>query len=151
MQLSSFLLSASLLAVLGGCAAAPKHVTQSASSQTFTPCSIAPHCVSSQADHGIHYVAPFSYTGSAQHARAALLQTLRSSGSASVEEADNGIVHATFRSTVGFVDDVTFAIKPEQNIIDVKSSSRIGFYDLGVNGRRVERLRARFEALLKGS
>jgi uncharacterized protein (DUF1499 family) len=151
MQPSSILLSASMLALLTGCAGAPKHLTQSPSSQTFTPCSVAPHCVSSQAAHGIHYVAPFSYTGSAQHAREVLLQTLRSSGSASVEEVDNGIVHATFRSTLGFVDDVTFLIKPEQNIIDVKSSSRIGFSDLGVNSRRVERLRASFESLLKGS
>ncbi len=44
---------------------------------------------------------------------------------------------------------MTFLIKPEEHVIDVKSSSRIGFSDLGVNHRRVERLRKQFEALLQ--
>ncbi len=92
------------------------------------------------------------YTGSEAHVRQVLLQTLHGAGSASVKHAGTHFIHATFTSRLfGFVDDVTFIIHPQQGIIDVKSSSRIGYYDFGVNRSRVKRLRARFESLLKNS
>ncbi len=53
-------------------------------------------------------------------------------------------LHATFHTTLGFVDDVTFVFRDDASVIDVKSRSRIGFSDLGVNRRRVEHLRTAF-------
>jgi len=51
-------------------------------------------------------------------------------------------VHAECRSAVlGFVDDLQLVLRPEEGIISVRSASRIGYWDLGVNRRRVERLR----------
>ena len=134
---------------LVGCASSPpKQFTRSA--DEFTPCSSAPHCVSSQADReDAKYVEPLRFAGAtAAAARQALLKTLYAAEGAKVERAENRFVHATFRTTVGFVDDVTFLIQPDAQIIDVKSSSRIGYYDFNVNRRRVEQLRARFDALL---
>jgi uncharacterized protein (DUF1499 family) len=40
-----------------------------------------------------------------------------------------------------------FCIDNDLRIIHVRSSSRVGYYDFGVNRRRVERIRARFAAL----
>jgi uncharacterized protein (DUF1499 family) len=132
---------------------APKQFTEAQSPDHFTPCSGAPNCVSSQAAPGSsHYVAPFTYAGSAQHARQVLLQTLHVSPHAIVALAEPRFIHASFRSAVmGFVDDVTFILPPQQGIIDVKSCARVGHYDFGVNRRRVEQLRTRFAALLKNS
>lgn len=59
-------------------------------------------------------------------------------------------IHATFTSTLGFVDDVTFVIEPDDKRIDVKSSSRIGYYDFGVNRNRVTRLHKAFDRALAG-
>ena len=132
-----------------GCASPPpKQFTRSA--DEFTPCSSAPHCVSSQADKGgSKYVAPFAYKqATAAAARQTLLDILAASEGATVERAEERFIHATFRSTLGFVDDVTFIVQPEAEIIDVKSSSRLGYYDFGVNRKRVEQLRARFNAQL---
>lgn len=39
-----------------------------------------------------------------------------------------------------FVDDVEFQILPEDHLIHVRSASRVGYWDLGVNRRRVERI-----------
>ena len=61
------------------------------------------------------------------------------------------ILHATFHTTIGFVDDVTFVFRDDAGMIDVKSNSRIGFYDFGVNGRRVENLRAAFNRAMAES
>jgi uncharacterized protein (DUF1499 family) len=46
------------------------------------------------------------------------------------------------------VDDLEFRLIPEEHIIDVRSASRVGYWDLGANRRRVERIRERFQALM---
>lgn len=134
---------------LAGCAAAPPaHFTQAPG--RFTACPSAPHCVSSQAPpDSSHYVPPLRYRGDTASARHALLQVLRAQSNARIVRADDQFVHATFHTTLGFVDDVTFVIKPKGHRIDVKSESRIGYYDFGVNRRRVQHLRKAFETRLK--
>lgn len=131
-----------------GCASSPpERFTHTASE--FTACSSAPHCVSSQADkQGGHYVEPFAFAATADGARQALLKAIYSHDNATVERADERFIHASFRSMLGFVDDMTFIVQPSDHIIDVKSSSRIGYYDFGVNKRRVETLREQFKAEL---
>ena len=42
-----------------------------------------------------------------------------------------------------FVDDIEIKNLSQNNIFQVKSSSRLGFYDLGVNKRRVQTLHFR--------
>ena len=52
-------------------------------------------------------------------------------------------IHAECRSLLfGFVDDLELHLRPAENIIAVRSASRLGHSDLGVNRRRVESLRA---------
>jgi uncharacterized protein (DUF1499 family) len=56
-----------------------------------------------------------------------------------------GYLHAEFRSALfGFVDDVEFRMDETAGRIDVRSASRTGYFDFGVNRRRVEEIRARF-------
>lgn len=43
---------------------------------------------------------------------------------------------------LGFVDDAEFWIDPAQRVIQVRSASRLGHSDLGVNRARIERIRA---------
>lgn len=135
-----------MVAALAGCRASPpKHFRIDDSH--FTPCSQAPHCVSSQAEPGdSHYVRPLAYRGSARQAKQTLIAVLRGEDNARIVSAKGRFLHATFTTTLGFVDDVTFIIQPAAAVIDVKSSSRIGYYDFGVNRDRVERIRKAFEA-----
>ena len=84
-------------------------------------------------------------------------------GRARLPEVVNGMVrarsvrstdldlHAKFRSAVfGFVDDVEFYFGPPGSI-QVRSASRTGYYDVGVNRERVETIRARFAASPNGA
>ena len=48
-----------------------------------------------------------------------------------------------------FIDDVEFYFDESQSLIHVRSASRKGYWDLGVNRRRVETIRSRFEELTK--
>lgn len=146
---ASWLVIAAAACAMTGCGA-PSHFTKPDSPGSFTACSPAPHCVSSQAAAGgFQYVEPFRFDGSAVAAHRALSQMLRNDKKATVKADDGNFVHATFQTTIGFVDDVTFLINADKHLIDVKSSSRIGLSDLGVNHRRVDRLRKEFVALLK--
>ena len=102
----SWLVAAAAACAMAGCAA-PSHFTKPQSPGIFTACSPAPHCVSSQAAPGsFHYVEPFRFTGSANAAHRALSQTLRNDSEAIVEKDEGNFVHATFQTTIGFVDDV---------------------------------------------
>jgi uncharacterized protein (DUF1499 family) len=42
------------------------------------------------------------------------------------------------------VDDVKFLFSADQPVIDVRSASRVGYYDFGVNRRRIEDIRKRW-------
>jgi len=55
-------------------------------------------------------------------------------------------LHATAESRLfGFVDDLELASDPDQGVLQVRSASRLGDSDLGVNRKRIEQLR---EALI---
>ena len=60
-----------------------------------------------------------------------------------IEETDN-YLYAEFKSKLmGFVDDVEFYLDPEANVIQVRSASRLGQSDAGVNRKRVEEIRSK--------
>lgn len=55
--------------------------------------------------------------------------------------ATNKRLHAVARTLLGFRDDLEFHASPAEGVVHVRSASRIGVYDFGVNRRRVERVR----------
>jgi uncharacterized protein (DUF1499 family) len=58
-------------------------------------------------------------------------------------EEEAGYLHAVCRSRLfGWADDLELRIDTEAGVVHVRSASRVGYSDLGVNRRRVERLRA---------
>ena len=56
-------------------------------------------------------------------------------------------LHAEFTTRwLRFVDDVEFVVAPADGVIHVRSASRLGREDLGTNRRRVEAIRAAWDA-----
>lgn len=106
----------------------------------FVPCRRTPNCVSSQAEPADkeHYIAPIPFRGDAI---AAVRRAVESMPGARVVSADSHYLYAEFRTRVlRFVDDVEFHF--DGNAIHVRSASRLGRRDFGVNRARVEKLRA---------
>jgi len=61
-------------------------------------------------------------------------------------------LHAEFTSAIfRFVDDVECLIDAANQTIHIRSASRVGYWDLGANRRRVERLRGLLAAYWKGA
>jgi uncharacterized protein (DUF1499 family) len=94
-----------------------------------------------------HYVAPLTYKASFEEAREKLISVINSMKRAEIVSAEDKYLHATFKSFFfRFVDDVEFSFDEEKKIIHLRSASRTGYSDLGVNRRRVEEIRRRFIA-----
>jgi len=100
----------------------------------------SPNCVSSQADpqDREHFVQPIAFGGSMDQLKKILLEM---QGASLVEEKPD-YLYAEFRSRVlGFVDDVE--LLKQGGVVHVRSASRLGRRDFGVNRQRIEALRKR--------
>ncbi|MDY6901863.1 MAG: DUF1499 domain-containing protein, partial [Cyanobacteriota bacterium] len=57
-------------------------------------------------------------------------------------------LYAEFKSALmGYVDDVEFYLDSSSNTIHVRSASRLGQSDLGVNRKRIETIRTKFNQM----
>ncbi len=112
-------------------------------------CPSTPNCVSSQAPASDkeHAIAPFTYTGSAKDAIARLKQIIESMERSTINQVSDDYLYAEFSSKLmGFVDDVEFYAPPGESVIHTRTAARLGKSDLGVNRKRTEEIRARFES-----
>lgn len=109
-------------------------------------CPSSPNCVNSQAADDDHAVAPLTYEGSRKAAFSQLKNAVASlKRTKIIEERDDYLRIECKSAIMRFVDDVEFYF-PEEKIIHVRSASRLGYSDLGVNRDRVAHIRALFEA-----
>ena len=119
----------------------------------LAPCKRTPNCVSSQADAHQdpgHYIAPIRITGPARGVWAALKALLRSAPRVSLVADKENYLYAEFASrTMGFVDDVEFLLDEKAGVIHVRSASRLGRSDFGVNRDRIETIRSRIATAAK--
>ncbi len=113
-------------------------------------CPDSPNCVSSQSDDPRHAIAPFRYEGTAEKAKAILIKTVLGMKRSRIVISEELYLHAEFTSAFfRFVDDVEFLLDDGKKLIHVRSASRVGNSDFGVNRKRVEEIRTRFDSLNK--
>jgi uncharacterized protein (DUF1499 family) len=114
----------------------------------LAPCPHKPNCVSSQAKPGSpHCVKPLRFQGDARTALERLEQIIRALPRTTLVERRDDYLYAEFSSALlGFVDDVEFYVVPQEGVIHLRSASRMGYSDFGVNLARVEDLRRKFES-----
>lgn len=135
-----------LSGILSGCSGGAAPINPGLIAQRLAPCPDTPNCVSSQASEASQRVEALRYSGDAAAAQNQLLIALKGMDRVRIRHADANYIHAEFRSALfGFVDDVTllFAVP---GMIEVRSASRVGYADFGVNRQRVEAIRSRFAA-----
>lgn len=113
-------------------------------------CPKSPNCVSSQTQPSdtVHYIEPLTYTSAPEQALANLKTIIQSLPRTEIiNEADN-YLYAEFKSALmGYVDDVEFYLDRDTEKIHVRSASRLGQSDLGVNRKRVETIREKLNEM----
>ena len=106
------------------------------------PCSSKPNCVCSQNGPTKNIIAPFGSFSSATKGLLRLKMILQENPRFRLVTSTSHYLRAEARTRwLGFVDDVEFLASESEGLIHVKSASRLGYYDFGVNRRRLERLR----------
>ena len=120
---------------------------------TFKACSWKPNCVNSTADQtadAAHYVPPITISGDPANAWTTAIALVKAAPRVSIVTESATYLYAEYRSkSMGYVDDVELALDAAGRVIHMRSASRLGVRDFGVNRTRVEALRAKLTVALK--
>lgn len=140
-----------LIAILLSCSflsasvAEPTFESNDMSREKLAPCPKSPNCVSSLADDSEHKIAALGYSDSPKGAFERVRKVIQSMPRSKITEDNYPYLHAEFRSLIlRYVDDVEILVNTENQMIDIRSASRLGYSDLGVNRRRVRDIREKF-------
>jgi uncharacterized protein (DUF1499 family) len=110
------------------------------------PCPGSPNCVCSSDSDQEHGIASIDWAKSPAEAIAALKQVIQSMERTAIVVESGDYLHAEFTTKLmGYVDDVEFYVK--DGVIQVRSASRLGKSDLGVNRKRVEAIRSALKSV----
>ena len=110
-------------------------------------CPASPNCVSSDAVDSSHSIPPLQLNVSANTGWKTARELVARLPRTHIVQETGDYLHAECQSALfGFVDDLELHLRPAESIIAIRSASRLGYSDLGVNRRRVETLR---QALIK--
>ena len=139
------LATAALLTLLAACGG---RMPGDVGGEDLAPCPATPNCVSSLEPAGSsHHVAPLSLAVPPGEAWPVVVEVMRGWPRTEIASAGATRLHAVARSALfRFADDVELRLDADAGRIDVRSASRVGRSDLGVNRRRVEKLRAELGA-----
>jgi uncharacterized protein (DUF1499 family) len=106
------------------------------------PAPRSPNAVSSQADDAQHKIAPLTYQTTREQAMAALVTIIEATPRTHLVTRSTDYLDAEYESALlGFVDDVEFYFEPGSKQVQVRSASRVGYSDFGVNRARIEDIR----------
>jgi len=134
-----------LVTILWGCSGNPAERHNSESSG-FLDCPDKPNCVSSLAKNPKYRVEPFLLKNDPKTSWDIVQKTIGSLPRTKIVSSNNIDIHAECRSMIfRFVDDLTLHLNPSKSIVHIRSASRIGYSDLGVNRRRIETLRKKLQ------
>jgi uncharacterized protein (DUF1499 family) len=111
----------------------------------LAPCPESPNCVSSQSTDKKHFIDPLSYDGSLAEAWEKLVSIIQTMKRSQIISQEDTYIYAEFTSALfRFVDDVEFYFDDTAKTIHMRSASRVGYSDLGVNRKRIETIRSKF-------
>ena len=109
----------------------------------LAPCPPTPNCASTDASDPRHALPPFQLNQPAADVWPQVGQLVQQLPRTVIIKQTGDYLHAECSSAVfGFVDDLELQLRAEEQRIAVRSASRLGHSDFGVNRKRVEQLRA---------
>jgi len=112
----------------------------------LSKCTSKPNCVcSEQKEDANHFIDPIIIPPNITFDTLPLLKNAIREMGGSIQAENHNYLAATFSSFLfGFVDDVEIRIDSVQKVIHIRSASRVGYGDAGVNKKRSELLKKLF-------
>lgn len=116
-------------------------------------CPHTPNCVNSQSQDKKHFIEPILITATPLEAQNYIIRSLHELKVSKVIVVEENYIRAEFVSKIfRFVDDVEFYFPDSERkelLIHLRSASRVGYSDLGVNRKRIENIRSRIKQIIK--
>lgn len=107
----------------------------------LSPCPSTPNCVCSEYPGHVSFIAPLPFTGYSDLAWQLAKETIITMEGEIITDMQN-YIHAVFRSRIfRFVDDLEIRLDKNTGVLHLRSASRVGYSDLGMNKKRVETFR----------
>lgn len=107
-------------------------------------CPNSPNCVSTTDQRPDFALEPLEFLGDPDSALESAEKALQLEGGKRIERDGDNYLRATFATPLlRFRDDLEIAVHAPEKRIHIRSASRVGYSDLGVNRKRAERLRSR--------
>lgn len=137
-------LGAALLAISSAVVTAQTPATSNAQ---VPPCSWTPNCVSSFGKSGeSKYIAPLRPRGGETEPLKRLKSVVNAMPGAKLVVEQPFLLRYEFTTAkMKFIDDVQFTLNPGTGLIEMRSASRVGLSDFGVNRDRLESVRKAYE------
>ena len=144
MKTKQFLIMGILMSLVGCAGSRPDNL--GISGDLLRDCPKKPNCVSTTSTSDKNKIDPISTSDSPVISMQKLTSIVQSMPGASIIEASTNYLRVEFKSSIfGFVDDVEFFQADGKSQISMRSASRMGYSDLGVNRKRMEQIRASYQ------
>lgn len=132
------------------CAGTPDNTATNPAGR-ISPCPDSPNCVSTLATDPARRMAPLPYRGDRANSQALVLSVVSSMPRAVLVVQEDHFLQFEFRSRLfGFVDDVVFLFDDETARIHFRSAARSGYWDMGVNRRRMAAIGKAYRSAAEG-
>jgi uncharacterized protein (DUF1499 family) len=106
-------------------------------------CPKSPNCVSSEAKDEKHAIERFRLRGDPNASWPLIQYEIALMPGCTVVTTTHTYIHVECKSRIfRFIDDLELYLNSSNGIISIRSASRVGYWDFGVNRRRVEFLRS---------
>lgn len=117
----------------------------------LAPCPDKPNCVNSEfVEDKSHYISNLNYPAEKSEEIMDLLKAVIQEAGGEIQSEQDSYMAFTFTVSIfGFVDDLEFRQDKSTNIIHLRSASRVGHSDLGINRKRVELISNNFNKRIK--
>ena len=135
-----------ILSVVGGCSGKrPDEIGIDPS--WLRGCPKSPNCVSSEAKDEQHAIEVFRLKGDPNVSWPLIQGEIVSMPGWVIVTATDNFIHVECKSRIfRFIDDLELYLNSSNEVISMRSASRIGYSDFGANRRRVELLRSELKA-----
>ena len=111
----------------------------------LAPCPDSPNCVSTQSEEKGHAMKPLPYLQTREASREKILSILKDMKRTEIVKLTESYIHVECRTALlHFMDDVAFFLDDTTRVVHFRSASRVGYYDFGLNRRRMKRISEKY-------
>jgi uncharacterized protein (DUF1499 family) len=131
-----------LLLVVGFACASRQPTAPGLEGGRLRSCPNSRNCVCSERSESSAFIASLPLKGSVENSWKRAKAGIKATGGV-IQRQEPTYLWATYTTSIfRFVDDVELRLAGEQGVIHLRSASRVGYADLGLNRKRMEALRA---------